>query len=136
MDQADENSQAQASCRSNLFRYAACQSVFQKLVCFLFKLIFLSIQILYIIHPLLIVKQMNYSCAGVPPFWKNENRQSGDGKPLFRNKDTAQEYSVWKRKIRDIFPNSFRLQIASLNGHLCHIWRPACDLNGGQPRTH
>lgn len=28
------------------------------------------------------------------------------------------------------------LQIASLNGHLCHIWRPACDLNGGQPRTH
>ena len=30
----------------------------------------------------------------------------------------------------------FMLQIASLNGHLCHIWRPACDLNGGQPRTH
>lgn len=28
------------------------------------------------------------------------------------------------------------VQIASLNGHLCHIWRPACDLNGGQPRTH
>lgn len=28
------------------------------------------------------------------------------------------------------------MQIASLNGHLCHIWRPACDLNGGQPRTH
>ena len=28
------------------------------------------------------------------------------------------------------------LQIVSLNGHLCHIWRPACDLNGGQPRTH
>ena len=29
-----------------------------------------------------------------------------------------------------------KVQIASLNGHLCHIWRPACDLNGGQPRTH
>ena len=29
-----------------------------------------------------------------------------------------------------------QVQIASLNGHLCHIWRPACDLNGGQPRTH
>ena len=29
-----------------------------------------------------------------------------------------------------------KMQIASLNGHLCHIWRPACDLNGGQPRTH
>ena len=28
------------------------------------------------------------------------------------------------------------VQIASLNGHLCHIWRPACDLNDGQPRTH
>jgi len=28
------------------------------------------------------------------------------------------------------------LQIASLNGHLCHIRRPACDLNGGHPRTH
>lgn len=31
---------------------------------------------------------------------------------------------------------SLPMQIASLNGHLCHIWRPACDLNGGQPRTH
>ena len=29
-----------------------------------------------------------------------------------------------------------QVQIASLNGHLCHIWRPAYDLNGGQPRTH
>ena len=39
-----------------------------------------------------------------------------------------------------LFPNTKEdlhlLQIASLNGHLCHIWRPACDLNGGQPRTH
>ena len=32
--------------------------------------------------------------------------------------------------------DDLKLQIASLNGHLCHIWRPACDLNGGQPRTH
>lgn len=30
----------------------------------------------------------------------------------------------------------YHVQIASLDGHLCHIWRPACDLNGGQPRTH
>ena len=28
------------------------------------------------------------------------------------------------------------LQIASQNGHLCHIRRPLCDLNGGQPGTH
>lgn len=31
--------------------------------------------------------------------------------------------------------NTF-LQIASQNGHLCHIRRPPCDLNGGHPRTH
>ena len=30
-----------------------------------------------------------YSCAGVPLFRRNGNRQSGDRKPLFRNKDTA-----------------------------------------------
>ena len=29
-----------------------------------------------------------------------------------------------------------RLQIASQNGHLCHIRRPPWNLNGGQPRTH
>ena len=28
------------------------------------------------------------------------------------------------------------MQIASQNGHLCHIRRPLCDLNGGHPRTH
>ena len=28
------------------------------------------------------------------------------------------------------------LQIASQNGHLCHIRRPLCDLIGGQPGTH
>ena len=28
------------------------------------------------------------------------------------------------------------MQIASLNGHLCHNRRPACDLNSGQPGTH
>ena len=28
------------------------------------------------------------------------------------------------------------LQIASQNGHLCHIRRPPWNLNGGQPRTH
>ena len=28
------------------------------------------------------------------------------------------------------------VQIASQNGHLCHIRRPLCDLNGGHPRTH
>ena len=28
------------------------------------------------------------------------------------------------------------VQIASQNGHLCHIRRPPCDLNGGHPRTH
>lgn len=37
---------------------------------------------------------------------------------------------------REEIGNPPHLQIASLNGHLCHIWRPACDLNGGQPRTH
>ena len=31
---------------------------------------------------------------------------------------------------------SYRVQIASQNGHLCHIRRPLCDLNGGQPGTH
>ena len=30
----------------------------------------------------------------------------------------------------------FRVQIASQNGHLCHIRRPPWNLNGGQPRTH
>ena len=68
MDQADENSQAQASCHSNPFPICSRQSVFQKLICFLFKLIFLSIQFLYITYPLLIVKQMNilvreYRCS-------------------------------------------------------------------------
>ena len=33
--------------------------------------------------------QSEYSCAGVPLFRRNGNRQSGDRKPLFRNKDTA-----------------------------------------------
>lgn len=28
------------------------------------------------------------------------------------------------------------MQIASPNGHLCHIRRPLCDLIGGQPGTH
>ena len=28
------------------------------------------------------------------------------------------------------------VQIASPNGHLCHIRRPLCDLIGGQPGTH
>ena len=33
--------------------------------------------------------------------------------------------------------NSYNpVQIASQNGHLCHIRRPLCDLNGGHPRTH
>lgn len=40
------------------------------------------------------------------------------------------------RKQNDKEMEYHSLQIASLNGHLCHIWRPACDLNGGQPRTH
>ena len=28
------------------------------------------------------------------------------------------------------------LQIASSNGHLCHIWRTARDIISGQARTH
>ena len=31
---------------------------------------------------------------------------------------------------------SMQVQIASPNGHLCHIRRPLCDLIGGQPGTH
>lgn len=31
---------------------------------------------------------------------------------------------------------SFSVQIASPNGHLCHIRRPLCDLIGGQLGTH
>ena len=30
----------------------------------------------------------------------------------------------------------YSVQIASQNGHLCHIRRPPCDLNGGHPGTH
>ncbi len=30
-----------------------------------------------------------YSCAGVPLFRRNGNRQSDNRKPLFRNRDTA-----------------------------------------------
>lgn len=40
------------------------------------------------------------------------------------------------QEIVDLLMELQKMQIASLNGHLCHIWRPACDLNGGQPRTH
>ena len=32
--------------------------------------------------------------------------------------------------------HDMQLQIASQNGHLCHIRRPPWNLNGGQPRTH
>ena len=31
---------------------------------------------------------------------------------------------------------NLEVQIASQNGHLCHIRRPPWNLNGGQPRTH
>ena len=41
-----------------------------------------------------------------------------------------------EEKVEELYGEILMLQIASLNGHLCHIWRPACDLNGGQPRTH
>ena len=47
-------------------------------------------------------------------------------------KDTPMDSGDWIR----VEGTHERVQIASLNGHLCHIWRPACDLNGGQPRTH
>ena len=43
---------------------------------------------------------------------------------------TKEDADAWSEK------RETEVQIASLNGHLCHIWRPACDLNGGQPRTH
>lgn len=53
----------------------------------------------------------------------------------------SMERGILIRKEEDILEKLYTspedtLQIASLNGHLCHIWRPACDLNGGQPRTH
>ena len=50
--------------------------------------------------------------------------------------------SLWPKtptlsSIKAAFNADFiRLQIASQNGHLCHIRRPLCDLNGGQPGTH
>lgn len=44
--------------------------------------------------------------------------------------------NVFDEEIPQIKNTILLLQTASLNGHLCHIWRPACDLNGGQPRTH
>ena len=44
---------------------------------------------------------------------------------------------VYKRQIpRSLFMNATLMQIASQNGHLCHIRRPPWNLNGGQPRTH
>ena len=55
-----------------------------------------SLAIVYSYEPELkqIVDMMNlfesgYSCAGVPLFRRNGNRQSSGRKPLFRNKDTA-----------------------------------------------
>lgn len=45
-------------------------------------------------------------------------------------------WSEQQRKAIEKYGMCKSMQIASLNGHLCHIWRPACDLNGGQPRTH
>ena len=54
-----------------------------------------------------------------------------------QNRPQGMKIEEWCQQ-HDITKASYywRLQIASLNGHLCHIWRPACDLNGGQPRTH
>ena len=49
-----------------------------------------------------------------------------DGRELLRIKDTV-------NIITDYFSI---LQIASPNGHLCHIRRPLCDLIGGQLGTH
>lgn len=45
-------------------------------------------------------------------------------------------YNKKDKYLKKHFGKTRYMQIASLNGHLCHIWRPACDLNGGQPRTH
>ena len=46
------------------------------------------------------------------------------------------EAEVYAEKTAEEPATVVTVQIASLNGHLCHIWRPACDLNGGQLRTH
>ena len=40
------------------------------------------------------------------------------------------------RNYENVFLCGLTLQIASPNGHLCHIRRPLCDLIGGQPGTH
>lgn len=48
-------------------------------------------------------------------------------------------HTVRFAKIPDIWYNKtikYQVQIAYLNGHLCHNRRPACDLNSGQPGTH
>ena len=51
--------------------------------------------------------------------------------PIFTEKD--EEIVGYKANVRD---KDRKVQIASQNGHLCHIRRPLCDLNGGQPGTH
>ena len=40
------------------------------------------------------------------------------------------------REGQSLTQKELAVQIASPNGHLCHIRRPLCDLIGGQPGTH
>ena len=70
----------------------------------------------------IIGKPVDDSFSMFPPFYTECGKNIYLGKNVFINCGCHfQDHGV---------------QIASLNGHLCHIWRPACDLNGGQPRTH
>ena len=61
----------------------------------------------------------------------NECRQSGmtDADWCRENDIAVSTFYNWVSRCR-------KVQIASQNGHLCHIRRPLCDLNGGHPRTH
>lgn len=52
-------------------------------------------------------------------------------------KNTIQFESCLKEKLNSYMElRESQVQIASPNGHLCHIRRPLCDLIGGQLGTH
>ena len=63
--------------------------------------------------------------------YNDEKRRLDFAKTIVSNKIDNQLQVICSHRWEE-----YPVQIASLNGHLCHIWRPACDLNGGQPRTH
>ena len=77
-----------------------------------------------------------YSMAGEKQIESIDTVVNSASPDLMGGKENTVDWMLHKLIDGKLAEKDEDLQIASLNGHLCHIWRPACDLNGGQPRTH